>query len=290
MRIKSFLTLSLVIMAVFSAKSSNFESKTGGQNLPNAATATFAVSGNCGMCKKSIETAVNKKGVAAGSWNVDTKVLSLTYNSKKTTPEEILKRVAYAGYDNPKFLAPDEAYAKLHECCQYERSKLAANTSNAHNHEGSDNQSAKGQQTKNQLEPLYSAYFAVKDALVKDNAALASTKAKELLNALNAVKMESLSSDEHTVFMNHLSDLKMDAGHINESKDIDHQREHFGSLSKNLYGVMKKIKPDYTVYLDHCPMFNDGKGANWISKESAVKNPYYGAKMLTCGKVAEALK
>jgi hypothetical protein len=37
-------------------------------------------------------------------------------------------------------------------------------------------------------------------------------------------------------------------------------------------------------------MANDGKGADWLSKENAVKNPYYGSMMLTCGKTVETIK
>jgi hypothetical protein len=37
-------------------------------------------------------------------------------------------------------------------------------------------------------------------------------------------------------------------------------------------------------------MYNDGKGANWLSKESTIKNPYYGSQMLTCGKTVETIK
>jgi len=36
-------------------------------------------------------------------------------------------------------------------------------------------------------------------------------------------------------------------------------------------------------------MYNNGKGANWLSKEEAVKNPYYGSQMLTCGSVQETI-
>ena len=35
---------------------------------------------------------------------------------------------------------------------------------------------------------------------------------------------------------------------------------------------------------------NDGKGADWLSKENVVKNPYYGSMMLGCGKVTETIK
>ena len=62
------------------------------------------------------------------------------------------------------------------------------------------------------------------------------------------------------------------------------------SLSKNMYELIKVVKPAETVYYQFCPMANDGKGANWLSKESGVKNPYYGSQMLSCGKTVETIK
>ena len=80
-----------------------------------------------------------------------------------------------------------------------------------------------------------------------------------------------------------------DAEHIAETKDASHQRDHFMSLSKKMYALMKVSKQETQTYYQFCPMANDGKGANWLSKENAVKNPYYGNQMLTCGKVVETL-
>ena len=62
------------------------------------------------------------------------------------------------------------------------------------------------------------------------------------------------------------------------------------TLSKDIYSLLKVAKYEVPVYFQHCPMYNDGKGANWLSKENAVKNPYYGSMMLTCGKTVETIK
>ena len=57
-----------------------------------------------------------------------------------------------------------------------------------------------------------------------------------------------------------------------------------------MYELIKVSKPKDAVYYQHCPMYNNGKGANWLSKESAIKNPYYGSQMLTCGSTVETIK
>jgi len=96
--------------------------------IKNSQTASVKVYGNCGMCKKNIEAAANKKGAVKAKWDESTKMLSFTFDSKKTSAEEILQRVADAGYDNEKFSASASAYSKLHSCCQYERKPVADST------------------------------------------------------------------------------------------------------------------------------------------------------------------
>lgn len=82
---------------------------------------TIKVWGNCGMCKKTIETAATKAGATSASWNTETKILSVSYAAKKTNAEKIQRAVAAAGYDTQDLTAPDDAYNKLHACCQYDR-------------------------------------------------------------------------------------------------------------------------------------------------------------------------
>ena len=95
--------------------------------MKNPKTETVKILGNCGMCKSRIEKAGNIKDVATVKWNKNTKEAILTYDADKTTAEEILKRIALAGYDSEKFLAADNAYANLPECCQYDREAKVAN-------------------------------------------------------------------------------------------------------------------------------------------------------------------
>jgi Cu(I)/Ag(I) efflux system membrane fusion protein len=37
-------------------------------------------------------------------------------------------------------------------------------------------------------------------------------------------------------------------------------------------------------------MANDNKGADWLSFDKAIKNPYFGDKMLQCGSVEQTIK
>jgi hypothetical protein len=220
---------------------------------------------------------------------------TLTFDTDKTNQDAILKRVALAGYDSDYFLAPDDAYAKLPACCQYERvNKTAIVIPDAmedptqHHHdeiEASIDTLPEGQP----LKPLFAYYFALKDALVASDSPLASAKAEELLHTLNTIQMNQLTHEEHMVWMSVMNDLKLDTQHIKDSKDLIKQRSHFRTLSEYMYQLSKVSKQDSPSFYQHCPMANDGKGANWLSKDRAIKNPYYGSAMLTCGKTLETL-
>lgn len=85
-------------------------------------TETFAVLGNCGMCKSTIEKAARSAGVANASWDMDTDQLTITFDPAKTSVDAVQKAVARSGYDNAGYKAPDEVYHNLHGCCQYDRS------------------------------------------------------------------------------------------------------------------------------------------------------------------------
>ena len=126
--------------------------------------------------------------------------------------------------------------------------------------------------------------------MVKSDGKLVSTLAKDVLANINSVKMEKLSSEEHTVWMKVMSSLKSNTEKIAATTIIEKQRVVFMDLSANFYALLKVSKQDYSIYYQNCPMYNDGKGANWLSKENAVKNPYYGSQMLTCGKTVETIK
>jgi hypothetical protein len=101
----------------------------------------------------------------------------------------------------------------------------------------------------------------------------------------------SLSSDQKKAYKDLQEDTRENAEHIGDNADkIAHQREHFEMLSKDIYDLVKKFGAGHTVYQDFCPMYNDGKGATWISETKDIKNPYLGKKMSTCGSVKEEIK
>jgi copper chaperone CopZ len=281
--IKKIVMVIIVLLSVTIAKS----------QIKNAKTEMVKIYGNCEMCKTAIEKAGNLKKVTQVDWNKDTKMATLTYDSQKTNQEEILKRIALAGYDSNSFLAPAVVYNNLPGCCQYDRKAKVAVFETMTNHESHDKNLEtlnQDQTTNNQLKPVFDNYFSLKDALVKTDGKTASLIAKDLSVSLNTVKMDELAMDVHLVWMKVMKDLMAGAKNISETQDIKKQRTLFMSLSKNMHDLIKIAKYETPVFYQFCPMTNDGKGANWLSKEDTIKNPYYGSQMLSCGKTVETIK
>lgn len=80
---------------------------------------SIKVFGNCAMCKKRIETALDKNGIKYANWDVDKKVLFVAYREDKVTLEDLHKLIAQTGHDTDKIQASDSVYAKLPFCCLY---------------------------------------------------------------------------------------------------------------------------------------------------------------------------
>lgn len=133
---------------------------------------------------------------------------------------------------------------------------------------------------------VITAYFGVKNALTTDNYEATKNKAKELLAAVNAVPADKLTGDQKKLWTAYADKLQFDSRHISEAPGVDHQREHFAALSKNMIEVVNGLKLNTAaIYQQYCPM----KKASWLSESAAVKNPFYGKQMLTCGKVTGTL-
>lgn len=125
---------------------------------------------------------------------------------------------------------------------------------------------------------ILSAYLNVKDALVETDGEAASESAGTLVAALN--KMEGELIDK----------IRFDAEHIAETKEASHQRDHFNTLSDNIYQWVKANGTnEATLYRQYCPMAFNNQGAFWLSSSKEILNPYFGDRMLRCGSVKETI-
>lgn len=142
------------------------------------------------------------------------------------------------------------------------------------------------------VKEIIASYLQIKNALAKDNAKDAATAAGAIAAILDRVNKTSLSANQLKTYNELQDDIKENAEHIGANADkIEHQREHFVMLSKDIADLLKTFgNGGQTLYKDFCPMANDGKGAIWISEVKEIQNPYLGSKMPTCGSVKETIK
>ena len=137
------------------------------------------------------------------------------------------------------------------------------------------------------IKTLVTEYLSVKNALINSNESEAASASGKMYEAMKTFDKSLLSGDQKKIYDDIESDLKEHAEHISKSK-IDHQREHFATMSKDMYDLVKAFGAGMTLYHDHCPMYNDG--SIWLSETKDIKNPFYGDKMMTCGSMEEMMK
>ncbi len=137
-----------------------------------------------------------------------------------------------------------------------------------------------------QLGGLLPMYFEIKDGLVNDNDAAAIVGARGFLEALEKVDMMLLEGEAHNYWMRQMKAMQAHAEAIANSADLSEQRKNFGSLSELLIETLAAFGySGQGVVVQHCPMAFDDAGADWLSNEQRVLNPYFGSAMLTCGTV-----
>ncbi|CAN1532559.1 Protein of unknown function DUF3347 [Spirosomataceae bacterium] len=142
-------------------------------------------------------------------------------------------------------------------------------------------QEHKGSTEKGSFDRLLTDYITLKNALVEDNSKTASEAGKTIVASLEKISKSSSKAE-----LEILESIKENAEHIRDNTGkLDHQREHFALISKDVIDLITKSGTSKKLYQDFCPMYNDNKGTAWISETKEIKNPYYGSQMLTCGSV-----
>src|SRR5436189_6390448 len=81
-----------------------------GNRISRDTTASVKVFGVCEQCKNRIEGALKIKGISKAEWNIDTKMLTVSYDLKKTNLEKINNKVASVGHDTYNKKARDADY------------------------------------------------------------------------------------------------------------------------------------------------------------------------------------
>jgi len=141
------------------------------------------------------------------------------------------------------------------------------------------------------IKEIVNAYLQMKNSLTEDNSSGAATAGKKLEAAIKNFDKSALTEAQKETFKDVEVDAREHAEHIGANGDnIAHQREHFELLSIDIYDLVKAFGGGQVLYKDYDPMFNNGKGAFWLSETQEIKNPYMGKAMVNSGTIQEEIK
>lgn len=144
---------------------------------------------------------------------------------------------------------------------------------------------------KNELKALFNSYFKLKNALVEDDFKTAITYSKEMNTLLSKVNMSIFTGEAHNVWMTHSSIIEKELRKASSTSEMEKMREEFKIISNQMIMIVRTFGAiDQPVYINYCPMANYGKGAEWLSTEKEIKNPYFGASMLKCGEIKQIIE
>jgi len=137
---------------------------------------------------------------------------------------------------------------------------------------------------KTQITDIFTAYNGLKDALVASDSVASITAAKAVLTALDKGDMSLLKKSEpHKVWMGQKPILKQNLNKLISEVSLETQRLTFLDISNSMIKLVENFGVNQKVMVQFCPMADDFKGGFWLSTDAAIKNPYFGSKMLTCG-------
>ncbi len=143
---------------------------------------------------------------------------------------------------------------------------------------------------KEELGQVLKQYIVLKDALVATDTQAAAAAAGGFLKTLNQIDMLLLQGDAHHFWMQQQNALQAHAGQIANQGEVEEQRRQFEFLSNALIETVQAFGlKGQQVYVQHCPMAFNDRGADWLSYEEEVLNPYFGEKMLKCGIVKDSI-
>lgn len=170
-----------------------------------------------------------------------------------------------------------------------------------HNHGGNTNSNMEkmpvsskkttiSEDAKKSLQPLFDNYFKLKIALASDDFEKAKASGVAMNNSLGKIDMNLFKGDAHSLWMQQSTALKTVLQHIEHLGDIKAIREKFISISNLMIAIAESFEPNISpIYIQHCPMANSDKGADWLSQSKEIRNPYFGESMLTCGEVKKEI-
>ena len=123
---------------------------------------------------------------------------------------------------------------------------------------------------------VFEQYIQLKTALVNTN----SEKTAAISRTLQASVIALEVSEKLTNALQSIA----------QTRNIEVQRTAFVALTVEVESMLEGALKGGTIYKQYCPMAFGNTGAHWLSNTKEIQNPYFGDKMLKCGRVDAQIK
>lgn len=122
----------------------------------------------------------------------------------------------------------------------------------------------------------YLGYIDVKTALVNSDVGETQKSASDLKGKLQEMEHSSRMGDV--------------VSEMSKTGDLEILRRQFQYLTEEMLKLTEAGLDSGQLYYQYCPMAFEGKGAYWLSNGKEILNPYFGDRMLKCGKVERVIE
>jgi len=140
------------------------------------------------------------------------------------------------------------------------------------------------------LSILISEYMDFKNALVADDFEKAQKHISNFAKEVKSNDEMNEHKDHQKKHETHHAKMLAAVETATAAKNIDELRNSLEGVTLELVKAVENQGYDKSaLYVQFCPMANNGKGANWLSKSEEIANPYFGQKMHKCGSTVKPI-
>ena len=130
------------------------------------------------------------------------------------------------------------------------------------------------------MQPVLRSYLAIHELLAADSTKGVAAKARAIVKAAAKLDPRQVTGVHAGHYKDLPKKLSAAASALAKSENLAAARVAFKELSKPMAMWVAMSKPAGTT-VAYCQMAK----ASWVQKGKAIRNPYYGADMLTCGQI-----
>jgi hypothetical protein len=130
------------------------------------------------------------------------------------------------------------------------------------------------------MRTILADYLKIQEKLAADSIKGIAEPAQSIAQAASQLDTSSLSGEHAAHLEDSPAKLRDAAEAVGKATDLNAARESFKDLSRPMAMWATMSRPS-GVNVVFCDMAK----ASWLQREGAIRNPYYGSQMLTCGQV-----